>query len=76
MKSFDLASQAITSVLAGRRRTLLSLVGVAIGVAAVLVLTAIGNGARGYVVGQFTSLGADMIGVLPGKTETTGAIPG
>lgn len=54
-------------------RTSLTLTGVAIGVAAVIVLAALGDGARRYVVGQFESLGSNLLAVVPGKTETTGA---
>ncbi len=53
-------------------RTALSLVGVMIGVAAVVILTALGQGARRYVVDQFASLGTNLLIVLPGKTETSG----
>jgi putative ABC transport system permease protein len=53
-------------------RTGLSLLGVSIGIAAVLVLTALGEGAKQYVVGQFQSLGTNLLIVLPGKTETSG----
>lgn len=56
-------------------RSGLSLLGVAVGVAAVVVLTALGEGARRYVVDQFTSLGTNLLVVLPGKTDTTG-VPG
>jgi putative ABC transport system permease protein len=56
-----------------RLRTGLSLVGVAIGVAAVVMLTALGEGARIYVVDQFASLGTNLLVVLPGRTETTGS---
>ena len=56
-------------------RSGLSLLGVAVGVASVIVLTALGEGARRYVVEQFTSLGTNLLVVLPGKTDTTG-IPG
>jgi putative ABC transport system permease protein len=58
-----------------RLRTLLSLLGMAIGVAAVITLTALGEGARLYVVDQFASIGSNLLIVVPGKTETTG-IPG
>lgn len=57
-------------------RTGLSMLGVAIGVTAVVVLTSLGEGARDYVVDQFASLGTDILIVLPGKTETTGGLPG
>jgi putative ABC transport system permease protein len=54
----------------------MSLLGMAIGVAAVIVLTALGEGARRYVSSQFASLGTNLLIVVPGKTETTGAMPG
>jgi putative ABC transport system permease protein len=62
--------------LAGHRaRTLLSLLGMAIGVASVVALTALGEGARRYVMDQFASIGSNVLVVVPGKTETTG-LPG
>ena len=59
-----------------RRRTGLSLLGVAIGVVAVITLTALGEGARRYVEDQFSALGSNLLIVLPGKTDTTGGFPG
>jgi putative ABC transport system permease protein len=53
-------------------RTALSLLGVTIGVAAVVILTALGEGARQYVIDQFASLGTNLLIVIPGKTETSG----
>jgi putative ABC transport system permease protein len=62
--------------LAGHRlRTLLCVLGVAVGISAVVMLTALGEGARRYVIDQFTSIGSNLLSILPGKTETTGAIP-
>jgi putative ABC transport system permease protein len=52
------------------------LVAMAIGVAAVVVLTSLGEGARRYVTGEFQALGADLLIVLPGRSETTGMQPG
>ena len=46
-----------------------------IGVAAVVVLTALGDGARRYVVDQFASLGTNLVIVLPGRSETGGVNP-
>ena len=68
---FRFAGQALTG---HRLRTSLSLLGVTIGVAAVVILTALGEGARVYVVDQFSSLGTNLLIVLPGKTETTGTL--
>jgi len=67
---------AVTALVQQPRRTGLSLLGVVIGVVAVLFLTALGEGARRYVADQFQSLGTDIIIVIPGKTETTGMMPG
>jgi len=58
-----------------RLRTLLSLLGVAIGVSSVVVLTSLGEGARAYVTREFSSLGTNLLIVLPGKVETTGLAP-
>jgi putative ABC transport system permease protein len=49
--------------------------GVAIGVTSVILLTSLGEGARLYVTGEFASLGSNLLIVIPGKTETTGATP-
>ena len=56
-------------------RTGLSVLAMAIGVAAVVVLTALGDGARTYVVGQFSSLGSNLVIVLPGRSATGGFSP-
>ncbi len=56
-------------------RTSLSILAMAIGVAAVVVLTALGDGARRYVVAQFTSLGTNLVIVIPGRTATGGFNP-
>jgi putative ABC transport system permease protein len=69
---FRFAWQALTQ---NRRRSGLSLLGVVIGVVAVVSLTAIGEGALRFVTDQFVSLGTSIVIVAPGKNETTGGIP-
>ncbi|MCF8149111.1 MAG: ABC transporter permease [Sulfuritalea sp.] len=56
-------------------RTALSVLAMAIGVAAVVVLTSLGDGARRYVVEQFSSLGSNLVIVLPGRSATGGFNP-
>ncbi|MEJ2068604.1 MAG: ABC transporter permease, partial [Deltaproteobacteria bacterium] len=56
-------------------RTGLMLLAMAIGVASVVLLTALGEGARRYVSDQFISLGTHLLIVLPGRSETTGGPP-
>jgi putative ABC transport system permease protein len=58
-----------------RLRTFLSLLGVGIGVASVILLTSLGEGARRYIIGEFTSLGSNLLIIVPGKTETAGFAP-
>jgi len=71
----DLLTFCLQALSGHRLRTALSLLGMAIGVAAVITLTALGEGARRYVIDQFASIGSNLLIVIPGKTETTG-IPG
>ena len=53
-------------------RTALMVLAMSIGVAAVVVLTALGDGARRYVIGEFSALGSNLVIVLPGRSETGG----
>ena len=64
------------SLRGSRTRTLLMILAMSIGVASVVILTGLGEGARRYVVGQFSSLGTNLVIVLPGRTETAGIGPG
>lgn len=70
MRITDTLSYAWTSLLAGKVRSGLTLLAMSIGVAAVIVLTGVGEGARRYVVEQFSSLGTNLVIVLPGRSET------
>ncbi|MGV0952044.1 MAG: ABC transporter permease [Azonexus sp.] len=56
-------------------RTALSVLAMSIGVAAVVILTALGDGARRYVVGQFSAIGTNLVIVLPGRSGTGGFNP-
>lgn len=66
---FTLTASALTS---RPLRSLLTLLGVAIGIAAVALLTAIGEGLRGYVLDNFSQFGTRIIAIHPGKTQTGG----
>lgn len=76
MKTFDLFRFAAGALTRHGLRSGLSLLGVAIGVTAVVVLVALGESARRYVMDQFASIGNNLLIVVPGKTETSGAFPG
>jgi len=75
MKLFDSLHFAFSSVSGHKLRTFLSVLGVTIGVASVIMLTSLGEGARLYVTDEFAQLGSTLIIVLPGKSETTGGLP-
>src|SRR4030095_17229728 len=75
MRFADLMHFATGGLKGHRLRTSLSLLGVGIGVASVILLTSLGEGARLYIVGEFASLGSNLLIIVPGKTETAGLAP-
>lgn len=75
MSAFEILRFSLTALRGHRLRAGLTLLGVSIGVAAVVLLTALGEGARLYVTGEFASLGSNLLIVLPGKVETSGSAP-
>ena len=76
MKFMDVLKFASGSLRGSRTRTLLMILAMSIGVASVVVLTGLGEGARRYVIGQFSALGTNLVIVFPGRTETAGIGPG
>ena len=75
MKVADVLGFAGTSLLGYRGRSAMILLAMTIGVGSVLLLTAIGEGARRFVTGEFASLGTNLLIVLPGRSETRGGPP-
>lgn len=75
MRTNDLIQFGVRSIYGTPQRTLLMLLAMAIGVGSVMVLTALGEGARSYVTGEFSQLGTNLLIVLPGRSETTGGAP-
>ncbi|HRF74173.1 MAG TPA: ABC transporter permease, partial [Accumulibacter sp.] len=70
--SLQLALRAIT---AHRLRSFLTLLGIAVGIAAVILLTSIGEGIHRFVLAEFTQFGTNVISVAPGRTRTAGHAP-
>ncbi len=75
MRNADLLRFAAGAASGYPLRTSLMILAMSIGVAAVVVLTALGDGARRYVVNEFSSLGANLVIVLPGRSGTGGFNP-
>ncbi len=76
MKSRDLFLMTFKSVTSQRQRSLLTSLGIAVGITAVVLLTAIGEGIHQFVLSEFTQFGTHIIGINPGKSETHGASMG
>ena len=68
--TFRLAGRALRR---NKMRSLLTMLGIIIGVGAVIAMVGIGNGARAQVEGQIASLGQNMVTVFPGSFSTGGA---
>lgn len=72
MNAADTFRFAFRSLTAHRLRTLLSASGIAIGMAAVILLTAIGDGIQRFVLSEFTQFGTNIVTITPGKINTHG----
>lgn len=72
MISSDVILYGWRSLKGYKSRTLLMVLAMSISVASVLLLTALGDGARRYVNAEFASLGSNLVIVIPGKSETSG----
>lgn len=64
------------SILKNKMRTLLTMLGIVIGVGAVIVMVAVGQGAQSQIEAQISSLGTNLIMVLPGSTAQAGVSQG
>ncbi|HQS58420.1 MAG: peptide ABC transporter permease [Gallionellales bacterium 35-53-114] len=76
MKLNDTLQFASHSLNSAHSRSFLMIIAMSIGVAAVVILTALGEGARLYVINQFSSLGTNLVIAFPGRSETAGINPG
>jgi putative ABC transport system permease protein len=76
MLSRDFIRFSISSVLAHRARSMLTTLGIAVGIAAVVLLTSIGEGINRYVMSEFTQFGTNIVAINPGKSTTMGASAG
>ncbi len=72
---WQLIRLSLRSVASHRLRSVLSMIGIAIGIASVILLTSIGEGTRRYLMAQFTQFGTNLVAINPGKAETVG-VPG
>ncbi len=69
MDFFEYIKLALFALKANKIRSLLTMLGVIIGVASVILLVAIGTGLQNFVTNQFTSLGSNTLWVMPGDVD-------
>lgn len=74
--ALEFVKLAIGALLAYRARSLLTALGIAVGIAAVVLLTSIGSGINEFVVAEFTQFGTRLVNITPGKTQTHGVSVG
>ena len=66
---------ALRAITAHRLRSFLTLAGIAVGIAAVILLTSIGEGIHRYMLSEFSQFGTNVIGISPGKVKVGGGPP-
>jgi putative ABC transport system permease protein len=73
MRMMDALLSSLDAIRAHALRSVLTMLGIVIGVAAVIAMVAVGNGARERVNAQIQALGANLIIIIPGNVTLTGA---
>jgi len=68
----DSAKLAVGALASQKMRSFLTALGIAVGIASVVMLTSIGEGIHKFVLSEFTQFGTNLIAVTPGKTTTAG----
>jgi putative ABC transport system permease protein len=68
----DAIALAWGAISAHRLRSTLTVLGIVIGIASVILLTSIGEGTRRFVLSEFSQFGTNILGVQPGNVRTTG----
>ena len=72
MKFMDYLRWVLWALWMQRVRSLLTIAGFSIGIAAMVLLSSLGEGLRLFVIQEFTQFGSHIIAITPGKTETFG----
>ena len=72
MSFFSTFGMIVRTLLARKGRTFLTMLGIIIGVAGVIIIIALGAGAQSLVLGQVTKLGSNLISVQPGESNEKG----
>ena len=76
MHARDLLRMSWRSLLAHRLRSSLTALGIAVGIASVVLLTSIGEGIHRFVLEEFAQFGTNLVSVNPGREQTLGTSAG
>ena len=72
MRIQDTTKISLTAIISQPMRSFLTALGIAVGIASVVLLTSLGEGVQKYVLSEFTQFGTNLIAVTPGKATTSG----
>src|SRR5512139_2822199 len=72
MKFYRLFIEALENLNANKMRSILTVLGIVIGVAAVIAMLSIGRGAEASITSRIESMGTNLVYVTPGSTSTSG----
>ncbi len=73
MKTSDLLEETLSAITANKTRSGLTMLGIVIGIASVIAMVAIGQGAQASIQANIQSLGANLLTVTPGAQRTIGS---
>lgn len=68
MESQELIRLSLKSILANKLRSILTTLGIIIGVFAIILLVSLGSGLQTYITGQISSLGSNLLFIIPGPS--------
>jgi putative ABC transport system permease protein len=68
----DICRLSFSALVDQQLRSFLTILGIAVGIASVVLLTSIGEGVQRFAVAEFTQFGTNLIGINPGKATTLG----
>ncbi|MBW6494847.1 MAG: ABC transporter permease [Burkholderiaceae bacterium] len=71
----DAIALSLRALTTQRLRSFLTLLGIAVGITAVILLTSIGEGIHRFVLAEFTQFGTNIASISPGKIKTSGPAP-
>jgi putative ABC transport system permease protein len=72
MRIRDIVRISLSSLVDQRMRSFLTILGIAVGIASVVLLTSIGEGVHRFMLAEFTQFGTNLIGINPGRSTTFG----